>query len=284
MVRITTDSTSDLGPLFTERGIEIMPLIVSLDGKEYLDGVDITPDDIFRVYNEKKVLPKTAARSVEQFKEFFKQFTDAGDEVVHINLSSKISATHENARLAGEQLSGVYVIDGLSLSSGCGLLALYADDLRKTGLSAKEIYEKTLARVPAVQASFVVDTMEYLHKGGRCSGLARFVAGVLKIKPSIYVKNGAMVVGSKYMGSFDKCIIKYVDNTLNEFNTPDLTRIFITHSCAEPETVELVRKHLQETTKFAEIIETVAGSTITSHCGKGTLGILYINDGQPSVG
>lgn len=284
MVRITTDSTSDLGPLFAERGIEIMPLIVSLDGKEYLDGVDITPADIFRVYNEKKVLPKTAARSVEQFKEFFKQFTDAGDEVVHINLSSKISATHENARLAGEQLSGVYVIDGLSLSSGCGLLALYADDLRKTGLSAKEIYEKTLARVPAVQASFVVDTMEYLHKGGRCSGLARFVAGVLKIKPSIYVKNGAMVVGSKYMGSFDKCIIKYVDNTLNEFNTPDLTRIFITHSCAEPETVELVRKHLQETTKFAEIIETVVGSTITSHCGKGTLGILYINDGQPSVG
>lgn len=280
MVRITTDSTADLGPLYAERDIPSLPLIVTLDGKEYLDGVDIFPEDIFRVYNEKKVLPKTAARSKEAFKEFFKQFTDAGDEVVHINLSSKLSTTHESAVAAAAELDGVYVIDSLSLSSGTGLLVLYADDLKNKGLSGKEIYEKTLKRVPSVQASFVVDTMEYLHKGGRCSGVTRFVASVLKIKPSILLKDGAMVVGSKYMGNFDKCILKYVDNILKEFDTPDLTRIFITHSCAAPETVAAVRARVAELKPFAEIIETVAGSTITSHCGKGTLGILYLNDGN----
>lgn len=280
MVRITTDSTADLGPLFAERGIETLPLIVTLDGKDYFDGVDVFPKDIFRVYNEKKVLPKTAARSKEHFKAFFQKFLDAGEEVVHINLSSKISMTHENAAAAAAELDGVYVIDSLSLSSGTGLLVLYADDLRKKGLSAKEIYELTGNRVKAVQASFVVDTMEYLHKGGRCSGVTRFVASVLKIKPTILVKDGGMVVGQKYMGSFDKSILKYVDNTLAEFDTPDLTRVFVTHSYASPEVVEAVKARVAERKPFAEIIETVAGSTITSHCGKGTLGILYLNDGD----
>ncbi|MCI8434488.1 MAG: DegV family protein [Clostridia bacterium] len=279
MVRITTDSTADLGELFAARGIEVMPLIVTLDGNEYLDGVDIQPDDIFRTYNEKKLLPKTAARSKENFKEFFSKLVAAGDEVVHINLSSKISMTHENAKAAAAELKGVYVVDSLSLSSGTGLLVLYADDLRQKGLSADEIYKLVSARVPAVQASFVVDTMEYLHKGGRCSGVTRFVASVLKIKPTILVKDGAMTVGAKYMGAFDKSILKYVDNTLREFDTPDLTRIFVTHSYAAPETVAAVKARVAELKPFAEIIETVAGSTITSHCGKGTLGILYLNDG-----
>lgn len=279
MVRITTDSTADIGALFQERGIDSLPLTVTLDGKDYFDGVDIFPEDIFRVYNEKKVLPKTAARSKEQFKAFFTRYTDAGDEVVHINLSSKISMTHENALAAAKEMKGVYVIDSLSLSSGTGLLALYADDLRAKGLSAKEIYELTAKRVPFVQASFVVDTMEFLHKGGRCSGVTRFVASVLKIKPTILVKDGGMVVGPKYMGSFDKSILKYVDYTLAEFNNPDLKRIFVTHSGAEPEVVEAVKKRITEIKPFEEIIVSVAGSTITSHCGKGTLGILYINDG-----
>ena len=279
MVRITTDSTADLGEDFEKYGIGVIPLNVILDGECYLDGETVTPDDIFRTYNEKKILPKTAARSPEDFKEFFGKYTANGDEVVHINISSQISATHANALSAAKEMDGVYVIDSLSLSSGTGLLVLYACELAAKGFGAKEIYEKTKARVPFVQASFAVDTMEYLHKGGRCSGLARFAATVLKIKPSLQLIDGKIEVGKKYMGSFDKSILKYVEETLSKYNTPDYTRIFITHSSARPETVELVREKVKSLAPFAEIKITVASSTITSHCGRGTLGILYINDG-----
>ena len=188
--------------------------------------------------------------------------------------------THENAVKAASEMKGVYVVDSLSLSSGTGLLVLYAAELAKKGLEGKEIAELVKKRIPYVQASFVVDTMEYLHKGGRCSSLARIAATVLRIKPTILVKNGSMEVGKKYMGSFDKVIVKYVENTLDEFDSPDLTRIFITHTSASPETVKKVREKILEIAPFAEIKETIASSTITSHCGKGTLGILYINDGE----
>lgn len=283
MVKITTDSTADLNADFEKYDIGVLPLNVILDGESYLDGVSITPDDIYAKYNEKKILPKTAARSPEDFKEFFEQYTANGDEVVHINISSKISMTHENAVKAASELKGVYVVDSLSLSSGTGLLVLYACELAAKGLSGKEIAELVRKRVPHVQASFVVDTMEYLHKGGRCSSLVRIAATVLKIKPTILLKDGEMGVGKKYMGSFDKIITKYVEATLAEFNTPDLTRIFITHTSASPETVNKVREKIKELAPFAEIKETIASSTITSHCGKGTLGILYINDGDKTV-
>lgn len=280
MVKITTDSTADLNADFEKYDIGVLPLNVILDGESHLDGVSITPDDIYAKYNEKKILPKTAARSPEDFKEFFERYTANGDEVVHINISSKISMTHENAVKAASELKGVYVVDSLSLSSGTGLLVLYACELAAKGLSGKEIAELVGKRAPSVQASFVVDTMEYLHKGGRCSSLVRIAATVLKIKPTILLKDGEMGVGKKYMGSFDKIITKYVEATLAEFNTPDLKRIFITHTSASPETVNKVREKIKELAPFAEIKETIASSTITSHCGKGTLGILYINDGD----
>ena len=283
MVRITTDSTADLNADFEKYDIGVLPLNVILDGESYLDGVSITPEDIYAKYKEKKILPKTAARSPEDFKAFFEQYTNAGDEVVHINISSKISMTHENAKKAASELKGVYVVDSLSLSSGTGLLVLYAAELAQKGLSAKEIAELVSRRVPHVQTSFVVDTMEYLHKGGRCSSLARIAATVLRIKPSIVMTDGEMSVGKKYMGSFDKVIVKYVEETLGKWNTPDLTRIFITHTSASPDTVAKVRDKIKEIAPFAEIKETIASSTITSHCGKGTLGILYINDGDKKL-
>lgn len=280
MVKITTDSTADLGADYEKYDIGVLPLNVILDGQSYLDGVTVMPEDIYRTYNEKKLLPKTAARSPEDFKEFFSQYTEKGDEVVHINISSKISMTHDNAVAAANELNGVYVVDSLSLSSGTGLLVLYACELARQGLSGKEIAERVKARTASVQASFVVDTMEYLHKGGRCSSLARFAASVLKIKPTIQLKDGAMEVGKKYMGSFDKVIGKYVEATLETFDKPDLTRIFVTHTSARPETVQLVKDKIRELADFKEIKETIAGATITSHCGRGTLGILYINDGN----
>ena len=187
------------------------------------------------------------------------------------------------AKKAAERLENVYVVDSYNLSTGTGLLALYAADLAEEGKSAQEIYDLVCARVPAVQASFVVDTMEYLHKGGRCSGVARFAASVLKIKPMILVKDGGMTVGKKYMGSFDKVIVKYVEDILRMYDNPDLTRVFITHTYASPQTVQKVRETLQKAANFREIIETKAGCTVTSHCGKNTLGILYINDGAKSA-
>ena len=184
------------------------------------------------------------------------------------------------AKKASLRLKNVFVVDSANLSTGTGLLALYAADLRDQGKSDQEIYQSVLSRIPAVQASFVVDTMEYLHKGGRCSGVAKFAASVLRIKPMILVKNGSMVVGKKYMGAFDKVILKYVSDTLTSFDTPDYTRIFVTHTYADPQTVQAVKEEILRLAPFKEIIETKAGCTVTSHCGKSTLGILYINDGK----
>lgn len=281
MVRITSDSSADLNELFDERQIPTMPLSVILDGVDHLDGVDIFPQDIFKAYEERKILPKTAASSPENFKQFFQKHREDGAEIVHFSLSSKISANWSNANTAAQEVGGVYVVDSLSLSSGIGLLVMYASDLAATGkYTAKEIYEKCMARRASVQASFMVDTMEYLHKGGRCSGLTRLVATLLRIKPSIYVKDGAMGVGAKYTGSFSKNILKYVDNTLREFDNPDYTRIFVTHSYADPKDVEAVKAEIKRLApQFKEIYETKASATITAHCGRGTLGILYINDG-----
>lgn len=280
MVKITCDSTADLDYLFAERNIDVLPLIVTLGDKSYYDGVDITPPDIFEYVKKNKILPKTAARNESDFYDFFKKHTDNGDTVIHFNISDKFSTNYQSAKAAAAKLPNVYVVNSENLSTGTGLLALYAADLAAAGESAENIYKAVTARIGHVQASFVVDTMEYLHKGGRCSGVARFAAGVLKIKPMIIVKDGGMVVGKKYMGNFDKVIVKYVGDILNSYNSPDLTRIFITHTYSDPSTVEAVRNEISKLAKFKEIIETKAGCTVTSHCGKNTLGILYINDGN----
>ena len=280
MVKITCDSTADLEYLFAERDIDVLPLIVTLGDKSYYDGVDVTPPDIFDFVKKDKILPKTAARNEDDFYNFFKKHTDNGDSVIHFNISSKFSNSNQMANAAAAKLPNVYVVDSYNLSTGTGLLAMYASDLAAAGESAENIYKAVTARIPFVQASFVVDTMDYLHKGGRCSGVARFAASVLKIKPMIIVKDGAMVVGRKYMGSFDKIILKYVSDILNSYNNPDNTRIFITHTYSDPSTVEAVKAEIQKLADFKEILITKAGCTVTSHCGKNTLGILYINDGN----
>ena len=279
MVKITCDSTADLEALFRKRNIDVLPLIVTLGEKSYHDGVDVTPPDIFTFVKENNVLPKTAARNEDDFYTFFKQYVDYGDSVIHFNISSKFSASNEMAKKAASRLNNVFVIDSYNLSTGTGLLAMHACDMAEAGASAEEIVKSVNARIPYVQASFVVDTMEYLRKGGRCSGIASFAASVLKIKPTILVKDGGMVVGKKYMGNFDKVILKYVADTLNSFNNPDYTRIFVTHTYASDETVSSVIQEIKKLAPFKEIIETKAGCTVTSHCGKNTLGILYINDG-----
>lgn len=278
-IKITTDSASDLNELFKKRDIGEFPLFVMLGDTQYSDDFDIDPTMIFDYYEKTGKLPHTAARSIDDFYDYFKSFTDDGYAVIHIAISSKISSTYDYASKAAEQLENVYVIDGQSLSSGTGLLALAAADLRDTGMNVEAIVETIEERKKAVQASFMVNTLEFLYKGGRCSGLAAFFGKTLSIKPTLQLIDGKITVARKYMGSFNKNIIKYVESTLEKFDTPDKTRIFITHTHADAQVVDMIRDKLTEY-GFKEVIETIAGSTITSHCGKSTLGILYINDGN----
>ena len=279
-IKITCDSSADLNRLFEENGVGVIPLFVNLGEEEYFDGVTVTPDDIYKFVDEKGVLPKTAARSPEDLKDFFKQYTDEGYTVVHISISNKLSMVCQNARMAAREMENVYVVDSKSLSTGVGLLVLSAVDMVKQGLSAKEICEKLEKRAESVQASFVVNTMDYLHKGGRCSGVAAFTATALKIKPALLVENGSISVYKKYMSRTGaRAIRKYLEDIFEQFNTPNKERIFITHTAIESEVVDAVREALAER-GFENILETVAGATITSHCGPGTLGVLFINDGE----
>lgn len=282
MIHITSDSTTDLGELYERRGIEKLPLAVVLGSDTYEDGVTIHPSDIYDFVEKNRILPKTAARSVEEHREFFASILESDDDsIVHFTISSKLSVTYQNALAASKDFKNVYVVDSQSLSSGGGLLTLYACDLRDEGkYTAKEIYEKCLARVPAVEASFFVDTMDYLYKGGRCSGLASFFATALKLKPSLILVDGKIAVGKKYRGNPVAFASKYVDNVFEMFPNPDTTRIFITHTSADPEVVKEIREEIDKHFKFGEVIETIASCTVTSHCGKGTIGILYLNDGQ----
>lgn len=278
MVKISTDSTADLEHLFKAEDINVIPLVVNLGGVDYYDGESIEAQDIFKFYDEKKMLPKTSARSVTEYVEYFTKLREDGSEVVHISISENLSCTCSNAKLAAEEVGGVYVVDSQSLSTGIGLLVLKAVDCKKEGKPAAEIAEILTKLAPRVQASFMVDTMEYLHKGGRCSGMAKLVAGVLKIKPTLYLKEGKIQVGQKYMGSFSKNILKYVEATLEQHSNPDLRRIFVTHTFSSDEDVQRVKDKIKELRPdFEEIIETHAGCTVTAHCGKNTLGILYIN-------
>lgn len=280
-VQITSDSASDLNDLFKIRNIGEMPLYVMLGETQYLDDIDIKPSQIFEYYEKTKELPKTAARSIDDFYDFFKSYTDRNLSVVHIAISSQISATYEHALIAAQKLKNVYVVDGRSLSSGTGLLALAAADLRDSGLDAPHIVETIEARKKEVQASFMINTLDFLYKGGRCTGLSAFFGKAFSIKPTLQLINGNITVARKFLGNFNKNIIKYVDYTLQKYNRPDKTRVFITHTYAEEATIAAVRARLIDY-GFADdsIIETFAGSTITSHCGKSTLGILYINDGN----
>jgi len=282
MIKISADSTADLNSMFLERNIISLPITVVLGVETYKDGLDIQPEDLYKYVEETGKMPKTSTVSIDEYAEFFKVMTSDGSSLIHISLSSGVSSTYEHAKIAAEGMSNVFVIDSMSLSTGSGLLALYAADLRDEGkLSAKEIAAKVEARVPAVQASFVVDTMEYLHKGGRCSGLTAFVGKALKIKPSLILRDGKISVGAKYMGTVEKNIGKYCNNIVAQFDHPDKTRVFITYTKGTKEAVvEAAKKAVREVLNPDELLETIAGSVITAHCGAGTIGILYINDGE----
>lgn len=282
MIRISTDSTSDLDYLYKEKNIAIMPICVVLDGKMYNDGVDVFPQDIYSYVEKTGNLPKTSARNTFDYEEFFAELTKDGDTLIHIAFSSGLSTCCNCAIEASKSFSNVYVVDSKSLSSGCGLLVMKACDLLEQGKSAQEIVDVLNDCVDKVQASFIVSTMEYLYKGGRCSKLASVFASALKIMPSLYLKDGKIAVGKKYMGNVFKNADKYVLDTLKKHNKYDKRRVFITYTeGTDDRIVQKVEETLKANSQFDEVIRTHAGATVTCHCGKGTIGILYIDEELP---
>lgn len=278
-VILSADSTCDLSPELLERyQVQRYPLHVVLNEKTYSDGVDITPDEIYTVYKEQGVLPKTAAVNMAEYIDFFKPFVDDGCEVVHISLGSGLSASYNNCRMAAEELEGVYVVDSRNLSTGSGLLVLEAAERIAAGMPAEQVAKEVQALTSKVQASFVIDTLEFLHKGGRCSALAMFGANLLQLKPGIEVNNqdGKMGVGKKYRGSLDKALQQYVQDKLADRTDIRTNRIFITHSGISDERIAMVKNLVAQYIKFDEVLITRAGCTVSSHCGPNTLGILFM--------
>ncbi len=280
MVKIISDSTCDLSKDLLEKyNVAILPLHIVLDESEYLDGQNITPDEIFSWADEHKTTPKTSAPSMEEAVELIKPYVEAGNEVVCFSISDDMSASGNVMRLAAEELNAeeqVHVINSQNLSTGIGLLVLEAAGMAMEGKSGAEIEEYIIGLRPMVRASFVVDTLIYLYRGGRCSGLAALAGGALKLHPRILVEEGKMHPGKKYRGNLKKVVMSYVTDMEQELKQAKEERVFITHSGCDPELVEEVRDYLRSLGHFEEILETRAGGVISSHCGPGTLGVLFI--------
>ncbi len=281
-IKITCDSTCDLtDKLYSDYGVTVMPLGVVLGEDLRRDGVDVDPAAIFEYVSKTGVLPKTSAVSVNEYYETFKRFCADGHAVVHINISSDFSSCYTNAvqaaEMVKEEISGadIRVIDSRNLSSGSGHLVLSARELADSGLSASEIEARLNEAKERLDVSFVLQTLEYLQKGGRCPGVVAFGANLLKLRPEIEVREGKMGVAKKYRGAMEKSILDYVRGRLAGRQDIDTKRIFITHSHVPQEIVDKVRALVCELHPFNEVIETYAGCTVSSHCGPNCLGVLF---------
>lgn len=277
-IKITSDSTCDLSTEITEKyGITLVPLTVIKDGQAYKDNVTITPADIFAHVAAGGALCSTTAVSIGEYQEFFAPFAAEYDGVVHINISSEFSSTYQNACLAAAEFDNVVAIDSRNLSTGQGLVVLKACQLAETAESLEQLKAELDAFTGKVEASFVVDKLEYLAKGGRCSSVAALGANLLNLKPCIDVKDGKMGVTKKYRGKYDKCLATYVRERLENREDLDTSMpIFITQTKVSDECDAAVKEAVATYGKFETVYETVAGCTVSCHCGPGTLGILFV--------
>ena len=282
MVKIIADSTCDLSKDLIEKyDISILPLHIHLGDDEYEDGVNIFPDDIYQWSDANNTTPKTSAMSIDEAMDLFKPFLDEGREIVCFTISADMSAAFNVVRMAAEELEAqekVAVINSESLSTGIGLQVIEAAVMAQEGKSATEIREAIEAIKPRVRASFVVDILTYLHRGGRCSAVAALAGGMLKLHPCIVVENGKMRPDKKYRGKLNSVIMDYAKDLEESLKRAKKDRVFITHSGCAPEVVEKVREYLEGLNYFDEILETRAGGVISSHCGPGTLGVLFIEE------
>lgn len=276
---LSADSTCDLGEELKARyDVHYYPFHVILEERDYQDNVDITTKEIFDAYYARKALPRTAAINMGEYVDYFKPWVEAGFDVIHLNLGGAISSAHKNCVLAAQELGGhVYPIDSFSLSTGIALQVIEAGEMIRQGLSAPEIAERVKALRSKCHASFILDTLDFMRAGGRCSTLMAAGAALLNLKPCIEVDNtdGSMHVGKKYRGSLQKVLPQYVRDKLAQYPQIKRDHIFITFSSIDPEYERLVRETIQETMEFREIHATHASCTIASHCGPNTLGILF---------
>ena len=277
-IKITSDSTCDLSrEQIAKYDVHILPLAVAMGENNYRDGVDITPEQIYTHVAKGGDLPKTAANNIADYAEVFAKYSKEYDAVIHLNISAEFSSCHQNACLAAEEFENVYVVDSRNLSTGHGLLVIRAYELAEAGKTGAEIAEELRGMVDRVDASFILNQLEYLKKGGRCSALAVLGANMLKLKPCIEVKDGKMGVGKKYRGAFDKSMKDYIHDRLADRDDLELDRVFVTHSGIDKELIDLAVNTVRELQPFKEICITQAGCTVSSHCGPDTIGVLYIH-------
>lgn len=280
MVRIIADSTCDLSrDLLEKYKVAILPLHILLGEEEYEDGKDIRPEEIYRWSDEHGTTPKTSAPSMESTLRLYREVYEEGDELVCFSISGQMSTSGNVMQLAAEEMGigdKVTVIDSENLSTGIGHLVVEAAIMAQGGKSAGEIADRMEKLKPLVRASFVVDTLVYLHRGGRCSGLAAMLGSTLHLHPMIVVEDGKMHSTRKYRGSLSKALTAYAKDLEPALRKAKRDRVFITHSGCDRETVEQVREFLEKLGVFKEILVTRAGGVISSHCGPGTLGILFI--------
>ena len=277
-VVVMTDSTADLTQeLLDKYEIEVIPLCIVMDDKSYFDGKDITPEQIIEWSDANKTTPKTAAAGIEETIEYLKPHKEAGDEVLYIGISEDMSTTCNVVRLAASELEyeRVFVINSMNLSTGIGLQVIRAAEMIKAGKSIEETYEAINDARDKVRASFVVDTLTFLARGGRCNAVTALLANTLKLKPRIEVNMGKMGVGTKYRGKTAKVLDMYVKDMEQDLLKADKTRVFVTYSVMDHQYVEPVVEYLKSLNHFDEILETQAGGVITSHCGPATLGVLF---------
>ena len=276
---ITADSTCDLSPELLERfQIKTIPLTIQLGDDSFLDGEGFTPELMYARYHQDGTLPKTSACSIQQFIDFFSQFTAAGYEVVHLDISSELSCSYANARLAAQELEGVYPVDSQMLSTGVGLLAIEGAECRDKGMRAEEIARHLDALKDKVDTSFVLDTLEFMWKGGRCSAVASLGANLLKLKPALEMKEGKLGVYKKYRGSITAVYQQYIRERLAGKRVRP-GHVFITESGEiEAATLAQLDNLVRELIPVKEIHHTTAGCTVSSHCGPKTLGVLFINE------
>ena len=276
---IASDTSIDLSKELIEKyDIKTIPFSVMLGEEQYKDGVDITPDDIYAFHDRTGTLGKTAAVNVAEAEEFFRSLKENDDdEIIFFTISKTLSGTNQYACVAAAEVGGVYVIDTKNLSTGGGLSVIKACEMKAEGKTAEEIVDFVNNKmVDYVNASFVIDSLEYLHKGGRCSTLAALGANLLKLKPCIEVKNGSMAVGKKYRGKFADVLVEYTQARLEEADNIDLDRVFVTHAGVDMEIVNAVAEQVKKTLPFKEVLITRAGATVSCHCGRNTLGVLFV--------
>lgn len=280
MIKIIADSTCDLSKDLIEKyDVDILPLYIVLGDREYQDGRGVSPDEIFAWSDANGATPKTAACSLDETTEVFRKYIERGDEIISFSLSNEMSTTGNVMRLAAESLNAedkITVVNSANLSTGIGLMVIEAAIMAQQGKSRKEIVGHIEDIRSRVRSSFVVDTLTFLHRGGRCSGAAALVGSTLKLHPRIAVENGKMTPGKKYRGKMSKVILNYASDMEQDLLAAEKARVFVTHSGCSAEDIESVRQYLKNLNHFDEILTARAGGVISSHCGPGTLGVLFI--------